>query len=325
MASTSLLRTEDYVVGWVCTLEKEMAAAAAMLDERHHSVVMGGYDYALGSILGHKVVIVRPHWGFANTDSGSGYGFAAIAASSLLLSFKSIRFVLMVGIGSGVPGGNVDIRLGDVIVGRTVEYDFEETVRTNRFIQSDARSIPPTLLLSHITRVRSGHKMGTSRLPQYLGEMLAKHPHMIPEFSYPGTEHDQLFKPGYDHQGNGGTCENCDTSELVSRGDRWDTLPEIHPGVIATSNHAMRSGAIRERLKEELGERFNTFCFDTEVYGLIPGLPCLVIRGVSDYADSHGNDRWHGYAAATAAAFAKEFLGSLDTVRVADLQSALTS
>jgi nucleoside phosphorylase len=35
-------------------------------------------------------------------------------------------------------------------------------------------------------------------------------------------------------------------------------------------------------------------------------LPCLVIRGISDYCDSHKNDQWQGYASATAAAYARE-------------------
>lgn len=36
--------------------------------------------------------------------------------------------------------------------------------------------------------------------------------------------------------------------------------------------------------------------------------PCLVIRGICDYADSHKNKMWQPYAAATAAAYAKELL-----------------
>jgi hypothetical protein len=36
--------------------------------------------------------------------------------------------------------------------------------------------------------------------------------------------------------------------------------------------------------------------------------PCLVIRGICDYADSHKNKAWQPYAAATAAAYAKELL-----------------
>jgi nucleoside phosphorylase len=44
-----------------------------------------------------------------------------------------------------------------------------------------------------------------------------------------------------------------------------------------------------------------------EAAGLMDDFPCLVIRGISDYADSHKNDHWQGYAA-TAAAYAKELL-----------------
>jgi nucleoside phosphorylase len=36
--------------------------------------------------------------------------------------------------------------------------------------------------------------------------------------------------------------------------------------------------------------------------------PCIVIRGICDYADSHKNKDWQEYAAAVATAFAKELL-----------------
>jgi nucleoside phosphorylase len=37
--------------------------------------------------------------------------------------------------------------------------------------------------------------------------------------------------------------------------------------------------------------------------------PCVVIKGACDYADSHKNKVWQRYAAATAAACMKAFLG----------------
>ncbi|KAE8139545.1 hypothetical protein BDV38DRAFT_280898 [Aspergillus pseudotamarii] len=43
-----------------------------------------------------------------------------------------------------------------------------------------------------------------------------------------------------------------------------------------------------------------------EAAGLMDNFPCLVIRGICDYADSHKNKDWQEYAAATAAAYAKE-------------------
>ncbi|THC90327.1 hypothetical protein EYZ11_010206 [Aspergillus tanneri] len=45
-----------------------------------------------------------------------------------------------------------------------------------------------------------------------------------------------------------------------------------------------------------------------EAAGLMQDFPCLVIRGICDYADSHKNKKWQGYAALAAAAYAKELL-----------------
>lgn len=54
-----------------------------------------------------------------------------------------------------------------------------------------------------------------------------------------------------------------------------------------------------------------------EAAGLMNNFPCVVIRGICDYADSHKSDRWQRYAAATAAAYAKELL---DYIPGQDLQ-----
>ena len=44
--------------------------------------------------------------------------------------------------------------------------------------------------------------------------------------------------------------------------------------------------------------------------------PCLVIRGICDYADTHKNKHWQPYAAATAAAYAKELLEIIPPAQV---------
>ena len=66
----------------------------------------------------------------------------------------------------------------------------------------------------------------------------------------------------------------------------------------------------RDEILQKLGPE--CLCIETEAAGLMNNFPCLVVRGVSDYADSHKNDRWQRYAAAAAAAYAKELLGVLD-------------
>jgi hypothetical protein len=51
---------EDYTVGWICALSVEMAAAIAMLDERHPRLPQDWRDknaYEIGRIGDHNVVI----------------------------------------------------------------------------------------------------------------------------------------------------------------------------------------------------------------------------------------------------------------------------
>ena len=69
----------------------------------------------------------------------------------------------------------------------------------------------------------------------------------------------------------------------------------------------IKDAATRDLISQDAGEQ--CICFEMEAAGLMNNFPCLVIRGICDYADSHKNDRWQKYAAATAAAYAKEFLG----------------
>jgi nucleoside phosphorylase len=58
--------------------------------------------------------------------------------------------------------------------------------------------------------------------------------------------------------------------------------------------------------RDSLAERDKVICFEMEAAGLMDNFPCLVIRGICDYADSHKNKKWQPYAAAVAAAYAKK-------------------
>jgi nucleoside phosphorylase len=79
---------------------------------------------------------------------------------------------------------------------------------------------------------------------------------------------------------------------------RATDAPMIHYGGIASGNQVIKYGQTRDRLAQQLG---GNICFEMEA--------CLVIRGISDYADSHKNKGWQKYAAAAAAAaaYAKQF------------------
>jgi nucleoside phosphorylase len=286
-----------------------MAAARAMLDQDHgrprEQDRSDSNTYRLGRIAENNVVLACLPAGV------SGLASAATVAAQMLSTFKSIRFGLLVGVGGGVPGEGTDIRLGDVVVskpgdtsGGVRQYDYGKTVAEGRFTFMGSLNKPPQVLLTAVANLEADHMMEESKISKFLTEMAVKYPNMEPEFGHPGSQHDRLYEAQYDHAAGHNTCESCDSKRLKSRPTRSRAIPAIHYGLIASGNQVMKHSGIRDQLRNQL----NVLCFEMEAAGLMDNFPCLVIRGICDYADSHKNDRWQKYAAATAAAYAKELL-----------------
>ena len=142
---------------------------------------------------------------------------------------------------------------------------------------------------------------------------------MAERYGYQGGEdgeHDELFDASYQHAG-GDDCSNCDGLK-VARPKRRDQRPMVHYGNIASGDSVVKDGPTRDRIAHKGG----FLCFEMEAAGLMGTFPCVVIRGVCDYADSHKNKRWQRYAAATAACYCKELLGVVNRQGVADLSQA---
>ncbi|KAL4819727.1 hypothetical protein BDW67DRAFT_181448 [Aspergillus spinulosporus] len=123
-------------------------------------------------------------------------------------------------------------------------------------------------------------------------------------FQRPDKEHDLLFKPTYEHVAGNPTCDGCDKKQLVERDPCERLVPHVHYGPIASGNQVVKSAEKRVFLRRSYG----VYCIEMEAAGVMPALPSPVIRGISDYAESHKNDRWQKYAALAAAAYAKELL-----------------
>ncbi|KAK4220446.1 hypothetical protein QBC38DRAFT_208355, partial [Podospora fimiseda] len=128
------------------------------------------------------------------------------------------------------------------------------------------------------------------------------------------------FKASCDHV-PGPDCRGCDTADEVQRDPRDTSDPEIHYGIIASGNMLVKDAATRDRIVANVGE--DCICFEMEAAGLMNNFPCLVIRGICDYADSHKSDRWQRYASATAAAYAKELLEYVPAAEVQETKRAL--
>ena len=301
-----LLRREEYTVGWVCALPIELAAALEMLDEKHEDLSRDEpHDtnlYTLGRIGKHNVVIACLPAGQTGTNT------AAAVAIQMKLKFTSIRLGLMVGIGGGVPSSKADIRLGDVVVsqpdkqhGGVVQHDFGKTTPSG-FERTGFLNTPPTILLSALSILQANHIRGKSSLTTYLSRFSG-----LPRFARDSAGPDVLFEPTYQHV-EGETCEMCSQDRQIKRNPRGSQEIMLHYGTIASGNQVIRDGVTRDRGSSDLG---NVLCFEMEAAGLINSFPCLVIRGICDYADSHKNKRWQHYAAATAAACAKEVISAL--------------
>lgn len=317
----SLESLDQYTVGWIAALPIERAAATAMLDKQHKKPLdftqplNDKNSYTWGRISEHNVVIASLPAGVYGITS------AAATAISMLSSFPQIRIGLMVGIGAGIPRPDegIDIRLGDIVVsqpsgtsGGIVQYDFGKAKTGERFERIGFLNSPPHALLNALASLQAQYEIEESRVPEILEVTLKKHPQLAkaksgkPSATYQGREHDKLFKSTYIHT-QGKSCDNCDSEQEIKREERESSDPEIHYGLIASGNTLVKDAASRDLVLRELGD--DCICFEMEAAGLMNNFPCLVIRGICDYADSHKNDRWKRYAAATAAAYAKEFLG----------------
>jgi nucleoside phosphorylase len=308
------LRREEYTIGWVCALPVELAAAQEMLDEEHEDLERDISDhdenlYSLGSVAGHNVVLVCLPAGRIGNNP------AAAVATQMRATFKGIRFGLMVGIGGGVPSAEVDIRLGDVVVsqphqtfGGVVQYDLGKATPSG-FERTGSLNSPPQMLLGAVARVRANELRGRSKLSKHVSKL-----DRIPKFQRDKTGPDVLFEATYDHEG-GQTCDLCSTDRQEARQPReGEEEVVVHYGTIASGNQVMRDGRTRDRVSKVLG---GILCFEMEAAGLMNSFPCLVIRGICDYADSHKNKRWQAYAAGMAAACAKEVLSVIPPADVA--------
>lgn len=305
---------QDYTIGWICAVKSELIAARAMLDETHDNKLPAvdgdSNNYMYGRVGPHNVVI-------ASLPSGSyGTNPAASVAGQMKRTFPWLRCRLLVGIGGGVPkftaDDPADVRLGDVVVseptyytGGVVQYDRGRTNEgEQRLERTGTLSKPPESLLTAVMGLKASHRFKDHPLEDHLVRMIHQHSGLSPEYTYQGQDNDILFEARYKHKGRGSSCAECLKSQSISRPHRQSTYPRIHYGTIASGNQVVKDTVTRDYWRDKEG----VMCFEMEAAGLMDSFPCLVIRGICDYADSHKNKRWQPYAAATAAAYAKDLL-----------------
>ncbi|RAO72609.1 uncharacterized protein BHQ10_008621 [Talaromyces amestolkiae] len=236
--------------------------------------------------------------------------------------------------------------LGDVIIGDSiVQTDYGKQYTEEYQRRKDRREVlgnPPLDIRNMLSHLKSEPEPVLNKMMSYL-EVLQEQDQG--KWHYKGVSEDRLFETSFRHRHYTKDikceCINCKTKDdpichaalrdsctttgcadhyhcLISR-NRLETTtknncftpkPLIHFGTIASANTVLKSGEHRDLIVQNERDQWDEeiIAFEMEGAGMWDSRPCVIIKGVSDYADSHKNDIWHAYAAATAAACTKAFL-----------------
>ncbi|KAL4976917.1 hypothetical protein BDW66DRAFT_159351 [Aspergillus desertorum] len=308
----------DFTIAWICPSRLEFVAARETFDLAYgkHPQILHHSDtnaYELGKIGRNNVIIIcLPPFPAAERPWLSRYE----VYKQMKTTFPSVKVGIFVAVGSGIPSALHDIRLGDVVVA-TPEREFWGVVELEHVSPSASASasasgpasttldlkctnlLSPKHGYSHflttaVHALTADRALGVpSKIPSFLSKMFEWYPEKRAVYAYPGVADEVLLWTDY----NRGSHHNPNMQSVISRPARADcTRPVVHSGTIAAADKSVTDVFVRGRWREDLG---------------IKGIPVLVVCGVGDYAGSHGDGGWRGYAAATAAAYAKELLRTL--------------
>ena len=290
-----------------------------MLDEVHGALPVKLCDsnlYHYGAINGHNIIIVCIPPGLPGSVSASNIAYP------LQQAFKNLKVHLFVGIGGGVPHQppelepNHNIHLGDVVVGWSEATNHPAVVQYDLKIQEHGEykskllgtlDKPNRLLIGALGAMLSNREIGNihTGFQRHLTRLKC-----YPQFSHPGLALDKLYRPDYLDIGKS-DCSRCDISQLIKQNPKLTEDPIFHQRTILSGNSIIKDTRLRDKLSKQF---YIALYFKIETAGVINKIHCLIIRGISDYSDSHKPEEknsegsWQRYAAATAAAFAREFL-----------------
>ncbi|KAJ5823315.1 hypothetical protein N7447_005655 [Penicillium robsamsonii] len=195
---------------------------------------------------------------------------AAHCATAVSQQFPNVRLALMVGIGAGIPGlPKRGIRLGDLAVSipqdghsGVIQYDFVKYEQGRELVKRH----PLKRVILSITK-----NQGFER------------PH----------KDDILFDESFFHVNKGSDCSECEAAgsdHVIPREPRRDHQPVVHRGLIISGNGVVKNPQEQRSLKRD---QTDAICFEMEAAGIIDENPCLIVRGICDYADTSAFSIYH--------------------------------
>ncbi|GES58630.1 purine and uridine phosphorylase [Aspergillus terreus] len=286
---------QDYTVAWIAPLAIEAAAALQLLDEHHGTAGRKPGQtllYHLGRMGAHNIAI-------ASFPAGEcGIGVAGAMVAEMKRDLPNLEIGLLVGIGAGIPSSQNDIHLGDVAVAvpdgdnsGVIGYDLVK-IEPEEIVPKQWQNASHPLLRSAIQKLRTGSLQPSGDNKNYLLSHLQR---------FNGTKFERPQTPSQPS-----TC-----SEHIQHPRQY---PIVHHGPILSGNKVIKSA----RYRDKLSPNNKAIAIEMEAAGIMNSLPVAVIRGISDFGDCGKNDTWQPYAAATAAAYAKELLKEVGPLQRVD-------
>lgn len=294
----------DYTIGWITS---DLTAAANVLDEDYddppaYTRSWSDYNcYIFGRIGDHNVAIT----GLPAGISGAVEINHAVCEMKRHFPDTSLVFV---GTASSVQIQNTehDVRLGDIVVGMhpagpgVVQREFGGEIDNERPLAQ----LPTDDLLQAVQLYQDPCQGLTDKLENTVASAL---PMRRRPLKRPDPDTDRLYKSDIVHPHG---CQKCsDDSSLIPREPRNNDQLKVHYGVIASGNEEIQDPSLRDKFAEAHPD---VLCIEQLASGAVFQYPCLVVCGISDYADSHSDAmiaKWSRYAALRAAAYVKVLLG----------------
>ncbi|RMJ03326.1 hypothetical protein CDV36_015147 [Fusarium kuroshium] len=296
----------DFEIAIVCALPLEYDAVCNLVDQfwdDDYGRAAGDPNmYTNGRVGAFNIVIVLL--------SGMGKVKATSATASLRSSYPNLELALVTGICGGVPitGSGKELVLGDVVISNTVvQYDLGRRY-PNEFETKHTLSDSLGRPALHIQNLVVTFK--TSRGLQQLEGRAASHLKTLQSRQLDDDEAAKECDGGPSAVCNASrklSCRElgCDVQQRVSRKRLQDNqrlrVPQVLVGRLGSGDTVLKSGEDRDRIAEE----HDLIAFEMEGAGAWDEIPCIIVKGICDYADSHKNKNWQNFAAATAASVAK--------------------
>ncbi|KAF5597253.1 hypothetical protein FPCIR_3680 [Fusarium pseudocircinatum] len=276
---------EDHIeVAVVCALTREYDAMPRLgpFEEEEVEEITKDYGaYRYGRVDSLHLVVASP--------SKKGRAAMTVMAAFFRSRFRNLKLVILTGICGGIPSAVTghDLLFGDVVIdSRRLDAGGQVT---GIKIEQDSGGCSTTWARGLRSAVETDDCLGyfKARIMDFLEQLQQVAPAKKLPCDELGCSNDHLVQR-----------DSVDYKRKLEDDGRADEAqtPNVILGPVMSTDDVLRDPEKRDNLGTK-----GTVAIEMEADAVCEVFPCIVIKGVSDYADSHKNDAYQDYASATAA------------------------